>query len=45
MEHVEGKKAADDTVHEAIGKTEMPGVRAVEAGSVCRSSFLGWKKD
>ena len=44
MEHVEGKKAADDTVHEVTGKTVMPGVRAVEAGSVCRSSSLGWKK-
>ena len=32
MEHVEGKKAADDTVREVTGKTVMPGVRAVEAG-------------
>lgn len=31
MEHIEGKKAADDTVCEVTGKTVMPGVRAVEA--------------
>ena len=31
MENVEGKRATHDTVCEVIGKTMVPGVRAVKA--------------